>query len=188
MGNKAISTLEGKSSLLDGSYGTRKNAIQKCFKAAKSLGYNIFAIQDGGRCASSATAKSTYNKYGTSTTCNQDGEGAAGANEVYEIIQGKSLYQTLVTSFYLSYCYYRPISYEMHFGILGNPACDPATWSDYDDSCCTSEKPCGIGQGDCDENDQCAEGLVCGKGKGSCGSGFPATANCCEKGKFMLDI
>ena len=103
MGNKAISTLEGKSSLLDGSYGTRKNAIQKCFKAAKSLGYNIFAIQDGGRCASSATAKSTYNKYGTSTTCNQDGEGAAGANEVYEIIQGKSLYQILSPVLFIMY-------------------------------------------------------------------------------------
>ena len=68
----------------------------------------------------------------------------------------------------------------------GNPACDPATWSAYDTSCCTAEKPCGIGQGNCEHNNQCAGNLVCGKGLGSCGPGFPTNARCCEKGTCIF--
>ena len=72
--------------------------------------------------------------------------------------------------------------------MIGNPKCDPATWSKYDQSCCTAQSPCGIGQGDCDENNQCAGDLVCGKGKGSCGPGFPEDAHCCEKGRCVLSM
>ena len=83
--NRAIPTLEGVSSLLDGAYSSREDAIQKCYQAAKSLGYDVFALQNGGHCASSATAKSTYRKYGASSACMRNGKGGFGANQVYEI-------------------------------------------------------------------------------------------------------
>ena len=60
---------------------------------------------------------------------------------------------------------------------IGNPECNSATWSRYDGSCCTAQNPCGIGEGDCDRNDQCLGYLVCGKD--NCGSGFPSAADCC---------
>ena len=81
--NRAISTLEGLSTVLDGGYLIREDAVQKCYQAAKSLGYDVFAVQHGGWCASSATAKSTYRKYGVSTACMSDGEGGDWANHVY---------------------------------------------------------------------------------------------------------
>ena len=60
---------------------------------------------------------------------------------------------------------------------IGNPECNSATWSSYDPSCCTTKNPCGIGEGDCDRNDQCLGHSVCGKD--NCGSGFPSAADCC---------
>ena len=30
-------------------------------------------------------------------------------------------------------------------------------------NCCTSKNPCNEGEGDCDRDSHCAEGLVCGK-------------------------
>ena len=84
-GNRAIPALEGQDAILDGSYQSRQNAINKCAIAAKRRGYKVFAVQDGGWCASSATAQITYDKYGVSTACNADGEGGAWANQVYTI-------------------------------------------------------------------------------------------------------
>ena len=43
----------------------------------------MFALQDGGWCASSATAWDTYSKYGQSLDCKEDGEGGVWANNVY---------------------------------------------------------------------------------------------------------
>ena len=60
-----------------------------------------------------------------------------------------------------------------------NQKCNPATWSSYDASCCTWNSPCGIGEGDCDTNDQCAGGLVCGVD--NCGPEFPSSYDCCKK-------
>ena len=48
-------------------------------------GYSMFAVQDGGWCAASATASQTYDKYGKSTECKNDGEGGPLANQVYTI-------------------------------------------------------------------------------------------------------
>ena len=45
----------------------------------------MFALQNGGWCASSADAENTYQKYGESTACATDGEGGYGANQVYKI-------------------------------------------------------------------------------------------------------
>ena len=85
---RAIPTLEGKESILDGNYWTRTDAINKCYKAAKKRGYKVFALQDGGWCASSATAENTFNRYAQSSNCKADGEGGPYANQVY-LIKGK---------------------------------------------------------------------------------------------------
>ena len=50
----------------------------------------MFAVQDGGWCASSATADKTFDKYGASSACGFDGEGGPWANQVYSI-RGKKL-------------------------------------------------------------------------------------------------
>ncbi|XP_068694508.1 uncharacterized protein [Montipora foliosa] len=84
-GDRAIHTLEGKDPILDGGYKARTNAIEKCYEAAKKRGYKVFAVQDGGWCASSATAENTYDKYGPYHTCASDGEGGAWGNQVYFI-------------------------------------------------------------------------------------------------------
>ena len=81
---KAISPLEGQDQILDGSYLNRKDAIHKCFLAADRMGFQVFAVQHGGWCASSATAAETYNKYGEATNC-AGGKGGGRANDVYWI-------------------------------------------------------------------------------------------------------
>ena len=70
---------------MDGSYPKRRDAIQKCARAARRRGYKVFAVQNGGWCASSATAQYTYNKYGLSKACKNDGKGGPWANQVYSI-------------------------------------------------------------------------------------------------------
>ena len=77
--------MEGRDANLFGSYIARKQAIAKCYHAAKSLGFQVFAVQNGGWCASSAIAATTFNKYGKSTACKNDGEGGPWANQVYYI-------------------------------------------------------------------------------------------------------
>jgi len=83
--SRAIPTLEGLSSILDGSYTHRVNPIAKCAVAALSWGFNMFAVQHGGQCLASATAPLTFYKYGKSTACWSGGEGGPWANEVYVI-------------------------------------------------------------------------------------------------------
>ena len=74
--------------LLDGTYWTRTNPIAKCAAAAIRAGYSMFAVQHGGWCAASATAAKTFDKYGKSTSCKDDGEGGPWGNQVY-VIKGK---------------------------------------------------------------------------------------------------
>ena len=45
----------------------------------------MFAVQDGGWCASSALAASTFDTYGKLTACKADGKGGPWANQVYYI-------------------------------------------------------------------------------------------------------
>ena len=68
---------------MDGSYLSRMNSIAKCAVAAMRAGYSMFAVQNGGWCASTAIAPETYDKYGKSTACKDDGEGGPWANQVY---------------------------------------------------------------------------------------------------------
>ncbi|XP_013398607.1 uncharacterized protein LOC106165058 [Lingula anatina] len=86
--NRAIPTLEGKDPILDGSYRARRNAIEKCYQAARKRGYKYFALQHSGWCASSCNAGQTYMKYGPSTHCQADGEGGPWANQLYQITGG----------------------------------------------------------------------------------------------------
>ena len=77
-----------------------------------------------------------------------------------------------------------PVLYHLRYLIrlylfsIGNPDCNPATWSNYDSSCCTVENPCGLGEGDCDQDNQCIGNFVCGYE--NCGSEFPRLADCCS--------
>ena len=66
-------------------YKRRSNPVEKCFQAALSKGYSVFAIQDGGQCFTSKKAIATYKKYGTSSECLGNGRGGPMANDVYEI-------------------------------------------------------------------------------------------------------
>ena len=72
--------------ILDRFYKARKNAIAKCAVAAIRAGYSIFGVQNGGWCASSASALQTFDKYGQSKDCGADGEGGPWANHVYTVI------------------------------------------------------------------------------------------------------
>ncbi len=87
--NRAIPTLEGKDNLLNGQYQSRSDAINKCYNAAKKRGFKIFALQNGGWCASSDEAEKTFNKYGKSGNCHKNGKGGPWANQVY-YIEGNS--------------------------------------------------------------------------------------------------
>ena len=61
----------------------------------------------------------------------------------------------------------------------GNPDCNPETWNKYSSECCSVERPCGSGEGDCDLDSECIGDLVCGKD--NCGERFPVSgADCCQ--------
>ena len=81
-GRRAITPLEGRSRLLRGSYRRRRYAIEKCALASIRRGFRVFAIQNGGWCASTRTAHLTYRKYGRSNRCRY-GKGGPWANNVY---------------------------------------------------------------------------------------------------------
>ena len=83
--SRAIATLEGKDSILDGSYPPRVSPIAKCAVAAMKRGYHMFVVQNGGQCFANATAPLTFSKYGKSTACWNGGEGGPWANDVYFI-------------------------------------------------------------------------------------------------------
>ena len=89
---RAIPQLEGKDDVLNDNYKTRHDAIKKCAEAARQRGYTVFALQDGGWCASSTDAKFTYSKYGKSFAC-KNGKGGPFANNVYEVkSEGKFIF------------------------------------------------------------------------------------------------
>ena len=85
--------MERSDILLNDSYSQRNDAIQKCALAAKIRGYKTFAIQDGGMCVGGPTAHETFDKYGESQDCKNDGKGGPWANQVYNLtgscVEGK---------------------------------------------------------------------------------------------------
>ena len=76
----------------------------------------------------------------------------------------------------------------MFENISGNPKCDIKTAKIYDQECCSVEQPCGLGQGDCDKDDECSGDLVCGRD--NCGVEYKSpTADCCQfRGKTKIDL
>ena len=91
-GNRAIQPIEGKHPLIEDDYKLRTDVYDKCLKATLSFGYKVFALQNGGWCASASDAEDTYNKYGQSNGCSADGKGGAMANQVYKIkVIGESI-------------------------------------------------------------------------------------------------
>ena len=65
--------------------------------------------------------------------------------------------------------------------VLGNPKCNSKTWDSYggyDNGCCKTNALCGIGEGDCDKDSDCLEGLSCGDNN-CVGKGFTKQADCC---------
>ncbi|XP_078594587.1 uncharacterized protein LOC144872390 isoform X2 [Branchiostoma floridae x Branchiostoma japonicum] len=82
---RAMTMLEGTDPRLDDNFWTRINPIEKCYQVARSRGFPVFAVQAGGQCFGSADGLNTYNKYGPSPACQEDGEGGHWANEVYQI-------------------------------------------------------------------------------------------------------
>ena len=82
---RAIPSLEGNDTLLNGSYSLRSDAIRKCALAAMVLGYQTFAIQDGGMCVGGPNAHNTYDEYGRSQGCKNNGKGGPWANQVYNL-------------------------------------------------------------------------------------------------------
>merc|ERR1719309_1325846 len=51
------------------------------------------------------------------------------------------------------------------------------------DSCCTADNPCGLGEGDCDRDDQCSGNLTCGIDNCDRNSmpSFDSTDDCCQR-------
>ena len=45
----------------------------------------MFAVQQGGACFSGPDAATTYQEYGRSMNCEEDGEGGPWANQVFNI-------------------------------------------------------------------------------------------------------
>nr|XP_039249479.1 uncharacterized protein LOC120327143 isoform X1 [Styela clava] len=84
-GNRAIPQADGRFPTLKGNYQRRKNAIEKCSQVALDKGYKVFAVQNGGWCATGPNAHKTYNKYGSSNACKGDGKGGPWANAVYGV-------------------------------------------------------------------------------------------------------
>ena len=77
--------MERSDVFLKDSYSQRNDAIQKCALAAKLRGYKTFAIQDGGMCVSGPNSHQTFDKYGKSQDCKNDGKGGPWANQVYRL-------------------------------------------------------------------------------------------------------
>ena len=72
---------------LTGFYKQRQEPISKCAAVARSRGYQLFAIQNGGMCLSGPKAQETYKIHGLARNC-KDGKGGEWANDVY-IFNGK---------------------------------------------------------------------------------------------------
>ena len=65
--------------------GKITGAVKKCYLAVKSLGYEVFALNDGGDCLSTPNAEETYQQSGMSTNCMYNGQPKTGSMEVYKI-------------------------------------------------------------------------------------------------------
>ena len=77
--------------------------IQGCYERAVAKGYNVFAVQSGGDCFTTSTAENTYNIYGPSTMCSNDGTGGFLCQEVYKIGKYRRFNQNSIFAFECQY-------------------------------------------------------------------------------------
>ena len=63
----------------------------------------------------------------------------------------------------------------------GNPRCNPKTWTNYTDGCCSEKEKCTIGEGDCNSHSECYGSLVCTANSCPKSKGFHERASCCEQ-------
>ncbi len=49
------------------------------------------------------------------------------------------------------------------------------------DYCCTEESPCDVGEGDCDDDDECRGDLVCGEDNCGSDTNFLPGHDCCMR-------
>ena len=81
---RAIPQMDGRSRLVRGNYKRRRYAIDLCALVAASKGYKMFAVQDGGWCATGPRAHLTFRRYGKSNRC-RNGKGGPWANDAYRV-------------------------------------------------------------------------------------------------------
>lgn len=65
-------------------FETTGKTIEECFQKAVELGYEMFAIQNGGECWLDGTKQNAFDKYGKSDKC-LGKYGGKWANSVYRI-------------------------------------------------------------------------------------------------------
>ena len=68
----------------------------------------------------------------------------------------------------------------------GNPRCNPATWIEYSNGCCSPEEPCGETEGDCNGDSSCIGSLVCEENSCQPSKGFHLRASCCQQPSGLL--
>ena len=80
---------------ISGDFGTLD--LQGCYAKAISLGYSVFAINNGTKCYTSPIAWSTFKKYGqeSSSSCND-----SHSNDVYKVLKG-SFKRNYITLLYI---------------------------------------------------------------------------------------
>ena len=70
--------------------------------------------------------------------------------------------------------------------MLGNPKCNPNTWTEYQDGCCSREEPCGVNEGDCNDDSECFGSLICSRS--FCpDTRFHVRASCCAQPSGTLN-
>ena len=88
--NVTTSFVLGSDPILTNYYKNRLDAVEKCAHVAKSRGYQVFTIQNGGFCSSGPMAHRTFQIYGPASNC-KSGTGGKWASDVY-IFNGKQQY------------------------------------------------------------------------------------------------
>ncbi|XP_025089505.1 zinc metalloproteinase nas-36-like isoform X1 [Pomacea canaliculata] len=79
----AISSVEGLYPAVQDAYQFRAAAVRRCADVATTLGYDVFALSDGGKCLTSRDALHTFSSCGPSQLCDSSGKGGPAAMSVY---------------------------------------------------------------------------------------------------------
>ena len=78
-------------------------------------------------------------------------------------------------------------SYNSPPNVISGPTCDGIPSTDW--TCCSVANPCDVGEGDCDNDSECVNDLVCGYNNcqpGVSGSNWNSVADCCQGAPHYL--